>query len=190
MNKAIFLDRDGVIDELVYYESSGEYEAPRTADRVRILPGVAFSLRRAREAGWLLFIVTNQPSYAKGKISRESLVSVHRRILEDLEAEGVMIDASYECFHHPQAVVEELRVACECRKPNPGQVIKAAREFDVDLAASWFVGDQETDVQCGRNAGCRVALIEYAASADKRGTIPADMRCSDLPEFVERLLAV
>jgi D-glycero-D-manno-heptose 1,7-bisphosphate phosphatase len=183
MKRAVFLDRDGVITQLVYYPSHGEWEGPRSVADLQIADGVADALRRLREAGWLLFVITNQPSYAKGKIGRESLEAVHAAALE-----GLPIEKSYVCFHHPEAVVEELRVRCECRKPGAKSIRDAAGEFGVDLSASWMVGDQDSDVGAGRAAGCRVALIENPHSAHKRGKAEPDVRFGSLAEFVEHVV--
>jgi D-glycero-D-manno-heptose 1,7-bisphosphate phosphatase len=183
--RALFLDRDGVLDALVYYESSGEWEAPRTAGELRILPGVPEALRAAHDAGWTLCVVTNQPSYAKGKVSKESLLAVHE---EFLRVAGAPIAKSGLCFHHPEASLPELRVRCDCRKPGARFLREAAEELGIDLAASWMVGDQDSDLGAGRAAGCRVALIETPESANKRGRIEPDLRCRDFPDFVSRVV--
>src|SRR5205085_11987212 len=103
--------------------------------------------------------------------------------------DGVPIENSYQCFHHPDAVVAELRVICECRKPNPQSLRDAEKEFSLDLAASWMVGDQDSDLGAGKAAGCRVALIEHPHSKHKRGAIEPDVVVSDLGELAGRLLA-
>lgn len=184
-NRALFLDRDGILNELVYYPSSDEWESPRTADDVRMIDGVGEPLRRFAAAGWRLVIVTNQPSYAKGKTPMEALQAAHAKVVESL---AVPIAASYLCFHHPAAVVPELRIACECRKPGAKSLRDAARDLDLDLPTSWMVGDQDSDLAAGRAAGCRVALIEHPGSAHKRGTIAPDLRCSDLTELANALI--
>src|SRR5712691_10517226 len=101
MNRALFLDRDGIINELVYYESHGEWASPRSVEDLQIKAGVARALVKANGAGWQLFIISNQPSYAKGKCSLESLQQVHETVLQRLAAAGVRIADSYVCYHHP-----------------------------------------------------------------------------------------
>src|SRR5512138_1851345 len=117
MTKALFLDRDGVVDELVWYPSTGEWEAPRSVRDLRMRSGVAEALREANRAGWLIFLITNQPSFAKGKCRLEDLEQVHGRVVEELSRAGVTITDSYVCWHHPDAVVEGYG-RCECRKPS------------------------------------------------------------------------
>ena len=174
MNRALFLDRDGILDELVFYESHQEWESPRRVEDVRMIDGVREPLQRLADAGWLLFIITNQPSFAKGKTSLENLNEVHERIVESL---GVTITRSYLCFHQASDL-------CGCRKPSPFFLQEAARDFDVDLARSWMVGDQDSDLACGRAAGCKVALLEHPGSAHKRGKIEPDLRVESLAELV------
>jgi D-glycero-D-manno-heptose 1,7-bisphosphate phosphatase len=184
MKRALFLDRDGILDELVFYESTREWESPRTLADLVMIDGIAEPLQRFVDAGWLLFIVTNQPSYAKGKTSMEELHAIHDAVVAKL---GVDIARSYLCFHHPDAIFDDMRIACECRKPGAQSLRDAAREFDVDLGASWMVGDQDSDLLCGRAAGCKVALLENERSANKRGKVEPDLRVRDLAELADAL---
>lgn len=177
MKRALFLDRDGILDELVYYPSHGEWEAPRRVEDVRMVDGVREPLQRLVDAGWLLFIVTNQPSYAKGKASLDDLRAVHEAVVANL---GVPIAQSYQCFH-------QASDGCICRKPSPHFLREAAREFGVDLTQSWMVGDQDSDLGAGRAAGCKVALIEHRGSEHKRGKIEPDLRVRDLAELVDAI---
>lgn len=185
MRRALFLDRDGVLNELVFYESSAEWESPRTVADIQLIVGNAEPLQRFVNAGWLLVIVTNQPSYAKGKTSMQELLDVQAAIETSL---GVPIARSAMCFHHPDATVTEMRIACECRKPGTKSLRDAARDLEIDLASSWMVGDQDSDLACGRAAGCRVALIEHPGSAHKRGAIEPDLKCESLEELASAVL--
>jgi D-glycero-D-manno-heptose 1,7-bisphosphate phosphatase len=180
MNKALFLDRDGVIDDLVFHEDSGGYEAPRNAAEVRLRPGVREALQRAADDGWLIIVISNQPDSAKGKATRESIDAAHRRLIELLN--GAPISAFYYCFHRAED-------RCECRKPGTKHLLEAARKYDVDLRQSWFAGDVDTDIECGRRAGMRTALIEYEHSAEKRGNQRADLVCRDLDHVVRAVTA-
>src|SRR5687768_16854376 len=178
MKRALFLDRDGIVDELVFYESSGEWEAPRRVEDIRMIEGAAAALRRFADAGWLLFFITNQPNVAKGKAAREDVDAVHDAVIREL---AVPIARSYICFHQ----AEDL---CVCRKPKPYFLHQAQAELGVDLAQSWMVGDQDSDLLCGRAAGCRVALIEHRGSEHKRGEVEPDLRVRDLEELATLLI--
>ena len=186
MNRALFLDRDGVVADLVYYPSHDEWEAARTVDDLSIQERIEEPLREAMNQGWLLFLITNQPSYAKGKCSLEGLQAVHQRILEELANRGVTITDSYVCYHHPESALEGYG-PCDCRKPSPHFIREAAKKYDVDLAQSWMVGDQDTDVETGRRAGCRTALLHYPRSANKRGAAVPDLDCADLRDFIRKI---
>src|SRR5436305_13310537 len=177
MNKALFLDRDGVIDALVPHDD-GEWGAPLRPEQVRILPGAVEAIRRAAADGWLLFVVTNQPDAAKGKTSHASLHAVHEELVRQLGP--APITEFFYCFHR----VEDL---CVCRKPSPYFVEHAARYHEVDLGRSWFAGDADTDIECGRRAGCRTALIKYEHSGHRRAGQQADLTCTDLADFIRAL---
>ena len=112
--------------------------------------------------------VSNQPAAAKGKVPLEQLLAVHERVLALLREQGVHLDASRLCLHHPEGVVAELTGPCDCRKPAPGMLLDAAEELDLDLASSWMVGDTDADIAAGTAAGCRTVLIEHPGSAHKR----------------------
>ena len=184
MQKALFIDRDGVINHLVFYPSHGEWEAPRHVADLRLLPDAIPALRRAHADGWLLFLITNQPSYAKGKCSLQDLEEVHREVLSRLVSGGVVITDSFVCYHHPESKIPGYG-ACRCRKPSPWFITEAAKRHDLDLSQSWMVGDQDTDIETGHRAGCRTAQIEYEHSHRKRGGVEPDLVCTDLASLVE-----
>lgn len=186
MNRAVFLDRDGVVNELVFYPSHGEWESPRNVRDLRMRDGAPDALRDIVRAGWLLFLITNQPSYAKGKCPLEDLQEVHARVLEELQNAGVRITDSFVCYHHPQSKLAGFG-ACQCRKPSPWFIREAAKKYEIDLPRSWMAGDQDTDIVTGINAGCRTALLNYEHSSPKRGAAKPDLICADLAEFVRKL---
>lgn len=165
---AVFLDRDGVLNELVFDVHSGMPESPLRVADVRLISGAAAAAARLQQRGFVLVCVTNQPAAAKGRISSAELLAIHDRVLELLREAGVSLDASRICMHHEQAVVAELAGPCACRKPAPGMLLDAARALAIDLADSWMVGDTDADVGAGRAAGCRTALIGNPDSAHKR----------------------
>lgn len=184
---ALFLDRDGVLNELVFYPDSGEWESPRTPADLRIMPGAGPALRALKAAGWPLFIVSNQPSFAKGKTTLEALRAVHAVLEARLLKEGVAFEAVYYCYHHPEGIVPGYGGPCTCRKPSPHFLRQAAARFGLDLEASWMVGDQDRDLLCARNAGCRSLLIPCAASAGKRGMVKPDAEAPGLSRLPELL---
>ena len=177
MNRALFLDRDGVLDALVHYADG--WGAPRTPADLRLLPGVRDAVARASHNGWWIFVISNQPDAAKGYTTRASLQAVHAELLEQLN--GAPIREFFYCFHRAED-------RCECRKPEPFFVLEAAKKYEIDRAASWFVGDVDTDVEAGRRAGCRTALLEYPHSSSKRGAQKPDLICRDLDHFVRALI--
>lgn len=165
---AVFVDRDGVLNELVPDPDSGTSESPlRTAD-VRLLPGVVDALKNLRRAGYLLVGVTNQPAAAKGRLSVEEIMAVHHRVIVLLAEHDLTLDDWRICLHHPQGTVAGLAGACDCRKPSPGMLLAAASRLSAELSRSWMVGDTDADMEAGQAAGCRTVLIEQAASAHKR----------------------
>ena len=173
---AVFLDRDGILDEPVGDPVDGRPESPLRAADVSLVAGAAEGCRRLKDAGFLLVVVSNQPGAAKGKATLDDLWAVHARVAELLRDEGAEIDDWRYCFHHPDAVTAELRGPCDCRKPAPGMLLHAAAAHAIDLPASWMVGDRDTDVEAGCRAGCRTVLVEHPGSAHRRcGDAHADV---------------
>lgn len=188
---AVFLDRDGVLNELVVDGESGRGESPLTVSAVRLVSGAAAATVALRAAGYALVCVTNQPAAAKGQASVSTLEAIQRRVGELLAAEGAHLDAWRMCLHHPAGVVGELSGPCDCRKPNPGMLLDAARELELDLSASWMIGDTDADVAAGVASGCKTVLIENPASVHKRAGAPAgDLLAPDIADAVSRLLAL
>lgn len=188
MTRAVFLDRDGVLNDLVYYADTREYESPRTAEDLRLLPKVPEDLLRLQAAGWTLFVVSNQPSHAKGKCTLDDLQGVARAVADTLAQQGLNIQAFYYDYTHPQAVLAEYRCESLTRKPAPGFLLQAARDYAIDLTQSWMIGDRDTDIQCGQAAGCSTALITASADAMKRGQSQPDICGDSLTDVVDILL--
>ena len=153
--KAIFLDRDGTINKYVGFL--------RNIDEFELLPGVARAIKAINNSGYLAIVVTNQPVIARGEVSYEQLQEIHNKMQTLLGAEGAYLDSVYFCPHHPhkgyEGEVVELKIECECRKPKPGMILKAASDFNIDLNQSWMVGDGENDIKAGKAAGCKTALL-------------------------------
>lgn len=153
--KAIFLDRDGTINKYVGFL--------RNIEDFELNEGVATAIRKINESGYLAIIATNQPVIARGEVSFEELKKIHNKMETLLGKEGAYLDAIYYCPHHPHKGYEgerpELKIDCVCRKPKPGMLVKAAKDFNIDLSQSWTIGDGENDVKAGINAGCKTALL-------------------------------
>lgn len=153
--KAVFLDRDGTINKYVGFL--------RNIDDFELLPSVAEAIRKINESGYLAIVVTNQPVIARGEVTVPELQLIHDKMETLLGAEGAYLDAIYYCPHHPhkgyEGEVPELKIDCECRKPKPGMLLKAAEDFNISLEDSWMIGDGENDVKAGKAAGCKTGLI-------------------------------
>lgn len=180
---AVLLDRDGVLNEARPDPGSGVMESPLNVQDVRLLPGVPAALGELARVGFALVCVSNQPAAAKGKVTVTELCAIHDRVLELLAAEGARLDASYLCPHHPEGIVRGLTMRCACRKPAPGMLREAGVALELDLRASWMLGDTDADVSAGQGAGSRTALIEYPGTAHKRsGESSPDLLAADLPD--------
>lgn len=150
--KAVFLDKDGTLVE----------DLPYNVDPALIRPvaGAADALRILAASGFELFVVTNQSGVARGFFTEDALQAVEQWLERFYSVAGVELAGFYYCPHHPQGVVSEYAVDCSCRKPLPGMLYQAAQEHDIDLAASWMVGDILNDVEAGNRAGCRTVLVQ------------------------------
>lgn len=153
--KAVFLDRDGTINKYVGFL--------RNIDQFELIEGVADAIRKINNSGYLAIVATNQPVIARGEVTFEELEAIHNKMETLLGQEGAYVDAIYYCPHHPHkgyaGEVPELKIDCECRKPKPGMLLQAAKDFNIALSASYMVGDGENDVQCGIHAGCQSILL-------------------------------
>ena len=159
LRRAVFLDRDGTINEMVHYPEHGIMDSPFLPSQVKLLPHAGKALSALRKRGFLLVVISNQPGIAKGILTKKTFGKIEGRIDALLARHAAMPDAKYYCFHHPHAKLAHYRVRCGCRKPKPGLIKKAARELGIDLKKSYFVGDGVVDVQAGRAAGCKTIFI-------------------------------
>ena len=175
---AVFLDRDGVINEEVNWL--------HRVDQLRLIPGSAGAIRRLNENHVLAIVVTNQSVIGQGLCTEEELQAIHGALRKMLEEGGAHLDAIYYCPHHEDAAVENYRRACPDRKPNIGMLLKAAEDFQLDLRRCFLVGDKTTDILTARNAGSQSILVKsgYGGSDGTRQATP-DFVCSDLAEAVE-----
>lgn len=157
--KAVFLDRDGVINELIYYQEQGIIDSPFTPEQFQLLPGVSEAIKRLRQNNYKVILVSNQPGIAKGNIPEETFAAIRKKMADELAKEDARVDGEYYCFHHPEAKIEKLKTSCECRKPEPGLLLQAAGDMNIDLSRSWMIGDNLSDVKAGKSAGTRTILL-------------------------------
>jgi len=164
-SRAIFIDRDGTLNEDIGYVSS--------PDRLVLYPWAAEAVRLINNSGAKTIIITNQSGIARGMYSEDDLDQIHSRMIHELSRDGARIDGVYYCPHHPDFGDPRYRVICDCRKPRPGMLLAASREHNIDLAVSFVIGDKASDIQLAENAGARGALVmtgygrETLADADR-----------------------
>lgn len=163
MRRAVFLDRDGTINAMVYHAEHGLVDSPANPEEFKLLPRTAEALNLIHKTGLLAVVVSNQPGIAKGKFSPALLQAMTQKMERELAASGAFLDAIYYCKHHPEGVLEEYRKECECRKPKPGLLLRAADDLGIDLRRSYMVGDGITDMQAGQAAGTTNILL-YGSS--------------------------
>lgn len=186
---AIFLDRDGVINALVLNPATSRMESPLTPDQCRLCDGAVAALLRLQQMGLPLVLVSNQPNYALGKSTLETLGAIHDNIATTLIHAGIRFARFCYCLHHPKGVVAGYSGLCVCRKPSPWFLLRARDDFGYTLADSWMIGDQPGDIQCGRAAKAhtiRIASGPLPAGQDARSR--ADYSARNLAEAVEILL--
>ena len=182
---AVFIDRDGTISEEVGYVNH--------PSRFRLFPYSADAIRILNNNDWLAILITNQAGVARGYFSEDVIVSVHDRLKQELHDER--LDAIYYCAHHPSVGEPPYRFDCDCRKPKTGLIDRAAQDFQIDLGASWMVGDRYSDVELARNAGLQSAFVlsgyglgewEYQSTSWKQ---QPDIVCETLLDAVKKIVA-
>jgi D-glycero-D-manno-heptose 1,7-bisphosphate phosphatase len=183
---AVFIDRDGTISEEVGYVNH--------PSRFRLFPYSPVAIKTLNERHWLAILVTNQAGVARGYFSEDVILKVHDRLSSDLSDQDARLDAIYYCAHHPTVGEPPYRLDCDCRKPRAGLIHRAAQDFDIDLGASWMVGDRYSDIELARNAGLRSAFVlsgygrgewEYQKLQWK---YQPDLVCENLLEAVESIV--
>lgn len=175
--KAIFLDRDGTINKYVGFL--------KNIDDFELLPGVAEAIHEINESGYLAIVVTNQPVVARGEVSFAELGRIHDKMETLLGEKGAYLNAIYYCPHHPDkgfpGEIKDLKIVCDCRKPKPGMLLKAAEDFNIDLSQSWIIGDSENDILAGKSAGCKTVFLGNKDFGQNE-------TAKDLPDAIKRLL--
>lgn len=185
--KALFLDRDGIITKMILYPNG--YDSPQSSKDVFLTEGIVEIVKKARKLGFLCIEISNQPAYAKGQISKKTQNLIKNKIHKLLQNEGACLNASYICYHHPKSIKPYLALDCDCRKPKPGLIIKAANDLSIDLKNSFFLGDNATDIEAGNLANTKTILylhsqnlLEKTIEAKKCDT--ADYKIQDLADVI------
>jgi D-glycero-D-manno-heptose 1,7-bisphosphate phosphatase len=152
MNKAVFIDRDGTLNREVEFLSKPE--------QLQLIEGAVEALQLLKKLGYKLIVITNQSGIARGYFTEKDLQKIHETLREMLKASGVELDAIYYCPHHPSEGNAPYVQECACRKPLPGMILAAAEQFQIDPAKSYMIGDKLSDIETGKNAGCRTILVQ------------------------------
>ena len=178
---AVFLDRDGTVNiEKYYLHKIADFE---------FVPGAEEAILRLNKAGYKVIVVTNQSGVARGYYGLEDVDNLHGYLQERLHDIGATIDAFYTCPHHPTADSKEFGVVCDCRKGKPGMLLSAARDLDLDLSASFLIGDKRSDIEAGFAAGCTPYLVLTGFGAEVDAQVPDTVkRFIDLPAAVDYII--
>lgn len=183
--RAIFLDRDGTINI-----KRGLISSP---EQFELEPCAAEAIRKINRSGYLAIVITNQPSVARGLCGVKDIEEIHRKMQTLLGREGVFLDAVRFCPHHPDRGYPEenpaYKIPCHCRKPDIGMLENCAEQYHIDLSVSWFVGDTTVDIQTGKNAGTKTALVLTGdAGSDRKYDVKPDLICENILEAVDKIL--
>ena len=188
MSRAVFIDRDGVLNPLVYNVRTGEYESPHHPHEFSIYPYIERPLRELLQDGYLLFLISNQPSYAKGKTTLEDIQGIHALLDQYLRDHQIFFRDYFYCYHHPDGVIPGYSGPCPCRKPKPHFLLQAMTAYGLNPNECWMIGDQDSDVFCGQNAGVKTIQIVNPHSAAKSGKAQPDFEAANLAAAVGLLL--
>lgn len=192
MKLAVFFDRDGVINELIFNPQHGTVDSPMLPSEVKLVYGIGGLIKGVKALGFTTIICSNQPAVALDKTSLKNLEAITKEIKRQLKAQGGVIDYQYYCLHHPYAKVKKYKLSCDCRKPRIGLFLKAAKEHDIDLSNSWVIGDGVNDVVAGNKTGCKNILLANTESMEnlrliqqQLGDIKPDFIIKRLPEAIK-----
>lgn len=183
--KAIFLDRDGTINEYVGFL--------RKEEDFRLIPGVSEAIKKINNSGYLAIVVTNQPVIARGEVTEEELEEIHKKMETLLGLDGAYIDDIYYCPHHPdkgfEGEIPELKIECDCRKPKTGMLEKAAREHNIDLSSSIMIGDSTLDIKMAENAGMQSVLLKTGQKGeDGKYDVSPTLIAEDLNDAINKII--
>lgn len=185
-NPAVFLDRDGVLNEVEVDWSIPKSFAPKDPEKLKLYNGVGPALKKIKGQGFIVVVVSNQPDIALGKIDESTKRKLEERFVKLISQHQVPVDGIYYCNHHPSSTNSSYRAKCECRKPKTGMFTTAADEYGIDLGKSWMIGDTWSDIGAGESAGCRTILIAKPWSEENKCT--PDFKVSNLYEAVDLIM--
>ena len=186
MNRAVFLDRDGVINYNILNDATGQWESPHRQEDFRLFPWAIESLKKLQDLKLQLFLISNQPSFAKGKASFENITAIQEKLHTILTKNKIYFSDYFYCYHHPAGIVPELSIKCVCRKPGTFFIKKAAKEHLLDLKVSWMIGDRDSDIICGHRAGLTtIRVIDSNGTQQKAINCTPDFKVNDLREAVD-----
>jgi len=158
-NKALFLDRDGVIIKMYYHKDLGIIDTPLTVGQVEFVPGIFEFLHLAKQSGYLLVLISNQPGVGIKKTGFKNQSKITNYITQAFKDQGIEFEGQYYCIHHPYASILKYRKECACRKPKTGLLLQASKELNIDLKKSVMIGDGVHDIIAGNKAGCKTILV-------------------------------
>ncbi len=170
-NKAIFLDRDGVITKMHYNREFGIIDTPLVVKEIEFVPGIFDFLHLAKQLGYLLVLISNQPGVGIRKISLKGYNQMKDYLTQKLKEQGIALDGQYYCMHHPYASILKYKKDCDDRKPKTGFLVKASKDLDIDLKKSWMIGDGIYDIIAGYNVGCKTILVGNIIEAEYLHTL-------------------
>jgi D-glycero-D-manno-heptose 1,7-bisphosphate phosphatase len=174
---------------MVYNPEYGIVDSPSNPEQFELLSGVGKAVKLMNEMDMLVILISNQPGIAKEKYTHQILDAINQKMQKELAKYGAHLDAIYYCLHHPDAVLEEYRIVCNCRKPKPGLLEKASKEHNIQLESSYMIGDGLTDIQAGKAAGCKTIFLGqqkcYVCQRMEALNAKPDFIVSDLLEAVK-----
>ncbi|MCL5675820.1 MAG: HAD-IIIA family hydrolase [Patescibacteria group bacterium] len=165
-NKALFLDRDGVINKMFYNTKLGTVDTPLSSSQVEFIPGIFEFLKTAKKRGYLLILISSQPGIGIKKLSKKNFLKIKKKISETLKRKSVQFDREYYCLHHPFATIKKYRTNCNCRKPGTALIDKAIKDLDIEVKKSWLVGDGIFDIMAGAKVGIKTILLANVNEAE------------------------
>jgi D-glycero-D-manno-heptose 1,7-bisphosphate phosphatase len=159
MDKAVFIDRDGVINEMVYFQEHGFVDSPFKASQLELLNGVPKAISILNSLGFKVIIISNQPGIAKGKFSEKEFELIRKKMHKEIKKHGAFVDDEFYCFHHPDSKIKKLKMICSCRKPKTGLMEDAVAKHNIDIQNSYFVGDGIVDMLAAKKMKCKSIFV-------------------------------